>query len=87
MEVSFGSTCHGAGRLLSRAKAKKESTAQQVITELKKKGIIIRAASKGTVVEEMPRAYKNVDIVVKTVEGAGISKKVVKLKPIAVIKG
>lgn len=87
MEISFGSTCHGAGRLLSRAKAKKETTSEEIITELKKKGIIIKAASKGTIVEEMPEAYKDVELVVRSVEGAGISKKIVKLKPIAVIKG
>ncbi len=87
MRDTFGSTCHGAGRMLSRAKAKRKGSAIGVRRELEKRGIYLVAASKWTIVEEMPEAYKDVSDVVEAVSGAGISKKVVMLKPLGVIKG
>ncbi len=87
MEETFGSACHGAGRMLSRAKAKKRGNAYSVRKELEKKGIYLIAASKSTIVEEMPEAYKDVSDVIEAVSGAGIGKKVARLKPLGVIKG
>ncbi len=84
---TFGSTCHGAGRVLSRHQAKKIATKRNIIEEMEKKNIIIMAESRRTVAEEISEAYKDVTEVVKTVEGVGISKIVAKLKPIGVIKG
>jgi tRNA-splicing ligase RtcB len=86
-EETFGSTCHGAGRVMSRHQAKKSASGRAIIKELEAKGIYVRAASMGTVVEEIPEAYKDVSEVVDVVHGAGIGKKVVQLKPIGVIKG
>jgi tRNA-splicing ligase RtcB len=86
-EETFGSTCHGAGRIMSRHQAKKSARGRAIIKELEAKGIYVRAASMGTVVEEIPEAYKDVNDVVDVVHGAGIGKKVVQLKPIGVIKG
>jgi len=87
MEETFGSTCHGAGRVLSRKEALRRTRGRRVMDELKEKGIIIRAASIETVREEVPEAYKDVDKVVEVVHKAGISKKVAKMRPLAVIKG
>jgi tRNA-splicing ligase RtcB len=87
MEETFGSTCHGAGRSKSRHAAKKEITAEQLIHDLKEKGIHVRGASKGGLTEENPNAYKDVNRVVDVVHDAGIALKVVKLVPIGVIKG
>jgi tRNA-splicing ligase RtcB len=87
MRETFGSTCHGAGRLMSRAQAKKAARGRDLEQELRNDGIIARYRGKGTFAEEMPYAYKDVANVVEVVEQAGISKKVVKLKPMAVIKG
>jgi tRNA-splicing ligase RtcB len=84
---TFGSTCHGAGRALSRAKARRQLGYEDVLHELKKKGISIRVASPKLVMEEAPESYKNVTDVVNTCHAAGISKKAIKLRPIAVIKG
>ncbi|EDQ90003.1 uncharacterized protein MONBRDRAFT_24995 [Monosiga brevicollis MX1] len=84
---TFGSTCHGAGRALSRAKSRRTLDYQQVLDKLDKKGIAIRVASPKLVMEEAPESYKDVTAVVDTCHAAGISKKVVKLRPIAVIKG
>ncbi len=87
MEESFGSTCHGAGRLLSRGQAAKRAKARNVAEELRTRGIILRAASRRTLVEEMPEAYKDVSEVVEVVHGAGLSAKVARLEPMAVMKG
>jgi tRNA-splicing ligase RtcB len=87
MEETFGSTCHGAGRVMSRHAAKKFCRGRNVEHELEEKGIVVRGASRGTIAEEAPDAYKDVADVVDAVEGAGISKKVAKLKPMGVIKG
>ncbi|MBC2711534.1 MAG: RtcB family protein [Desulfosarcina sp.] len=87
MEESFGSTCHGAGRVLSRTAAKKKSKGRAIHRELADKGILVKWTGRSTLAEEMPDAYKDIDQVVDTVHGAGISKKVAKLRPICVIKG
>ena len=84
---TFGSTCHGAGRVMSRHQAKKAAKGRSIEKELEEKGIIVRGASRGTLVEEMPDAYKDVNNVVHVVHEAGISKKVVRLRPLGVIKG
>lgn len=87
MERSFGSSCHGAGRVLSRSQAKKSVDGAQLKAELESQGIRVRAGSLPGLAEEAPRAYKDVDAVVETVAGAGIARPVVKLRPVAVIKG
>lgn len=87
MEETFGTTCHGAGRVMSRAEAKRRIRARDLISELASQGIIVRAASYATVSEEAPEAYKDVDRVVDVVEKVGIARKVAKLKPLGVIKG
>ena len=87
MEETFGSTCHGAGRVLSRKAAKKASKGRSINRELEDKGILVRWTGKSTLAEEMPDAYKDISQVVQVVHGAGISKKVAKLRPVAVVKG
>jgi tRNA-splicing ligase RtcB len=87
MHETFGSTCHGAGRVMSRAQAKKTAKGRNLDKELQDGGVIARYRGRGTFAEEMPYAYKDVADVVNVVDRAGISKKVVKLKPMAVIKG
>lgn len=86
-EETFGSTCHGAGRVMSRRQARKTARSRHITREMEERGIIVRAAGRATLVEEIPEAYKDVAEVVDVVQGAGISKKVVQLKPIGVIKG
>jgi tRNA-splicing ligase RtcB len=87
MERSFGSTCHGAGRVMSRSQAKKEVRGDRLRRELEADGIHVRAGSLSGLAEEAPQAYKDVDLVVETVSGAGIARKVARLRPVAVIKG
>ncbi|MCK4225542.1 RtcB family protein, partial [candidate division WOR-3 bacterium] len=87
LKETFGSTCHGAGRILSRRKAIKATGGRNITDELARKGIFIRAKSVKTIREEAPMAYKDIDEVVRTVDEVGLSKKVVKTLPIAVIKG
>lgn len=87
MEETFGSTCHGAGRQMSRAQATKFSRGKNVVKDLEAQGIVVRGQGWRTLVEEIPEAYKDVAKVVNAVAGAGISKIVAKLKPIGVIKG
>ncbi len=87
MTETFGSTCHGAGRALSRNQSRKKLDHEQVLARLKNDGISIRVASPMLVAEEAPESYKNVTDVIDTCEDAGISRKVVKLRPVAVIKG
>jgi tRNA-splicing ligase RtcB len=87
MELSYGSCCHGAGRVMSRAQAKREIRGDTLRGELEGRGIRIRAGSLPGLAEESPRAYKDVDRVIAAVCGAGIGKKVAKLRPVAVIKG
>jgi tRNA-splicing ligase RtcB len=87
MEETFGSTCHGAGRARSRNNARNKLDYTEVLEKLKTKGIAIRVASPKLVMEEAPESYKDVTEVVNTCHDAGISKKAVKLRPIAVVKG
>lgn len=87
MAETFGSTCHGAGRVMSRKQAMRVSKGRAIIRELEDQGITVRSAGKATVREEIPEAYKDVSQVVDVVSGAGISKKVARLRPMGVIKG
>jgi tRNA-splicing ligase RtcB len=87
MKETFGSTCHGAGRLMSRTSATHKFSANEVVSMLQGRGIYIKAASKDGIVEEAPGAYKNIDDVVRIAHGAGISKMVARLKPLGVMKG
>jgi tRNA-splicing ligase RtcB len=87
MQETFGSTCHGAGRVLSRSAAQKACKGRSIHRELENKGILVRWTGRSTLSEEMPDAYKDVSQVVEVVHGAGISRKVARLRPIAVVKG
>jgi len=87
MKETFGSTCHGAGRLMSRRQAQKIAGGRAIIRELEDQGIYVRGAGKGTIREEIPEAYKDVADVVNVVHRAGIGKKVVRLRPLGVMKG
>lgn len=87
MKESFGSTCHGAGRLMSRTAAKRAINDQELRKELDKKGIVVRAATGGVLSEEAPLAYKDVNKVVEICQGAGISLKVAKMRPLGCAKG
>lgn len=87
MQETFGSTSHGAGRAMSRIKAKKAATGRNIIREMEAKGIIVRGQSRRTVDEEISEAYKDVSDVVDACELAGISRKVAQLKPLGCIKG
>ena len=87
MEETFGSTAHGAGRVLSRSKAKKEYDADKITDDLASKGIKIKATSKHVIEEEAPGAYKDVDSVVRVSDSTGIAKLVAKVKPLSVCKG
>ena len=87
MAQTFGSTCHGAGRMMSRTQAKKNIWGADLRDELEAGGIHVRAGSLPGLAEEAPAAYKDVDRVVEVVHGAGIAKKVARIVPVAVIKG
>jgi tRNA-splicing ligase RtcB len=87
MRETFGSTCHGAGRRMSRRKAKQAGDARVLLGELRDRGIHVRAAGLATVAEERPEAYKDVADVVRVVHEAGVSTRVAQLRPLAVIKG
>jgi len=87
MDLSFGSTAHGSGRVMSRSKATKEYWGERVKDNLSKQGIIIRAASMKVIAEEAPGAYKDIDQVVQVSHDLGIVEKVVRLVPIGVVKG
>ncbi|MEJ2259507.1 MAG: RtcB family protein [Nitrosopumilaceae archaeon] len=87
MNLSFGSTAHGAGRTMSRSKARRNFTEDNVKKSLNDKGIFIKALTRDGVVEETPQAYKDVDSVVNVSHDLGIATKVAKLVPIGVIKG
>ncbi len=87
MERSFGSSCHGAGRVMSRSKAKHEVWGEDLMKRLEGQGIEVRAGSMSGLAEEAPEAYKDVDQVVESVVGAGIARKVARLRPVLVIKG
>jgi len=87
MDLSFGSTAHGAGRMMSRSAARRNFTEGQVQKSLGDKGIFIKALTREGVVEETPEAYKDVDAVANVSHELGIATKVAKLVPIGVIKG
>lgn len=87
MEKTFGTTCHGAGRAMSRTAAIKEAGGRRIDKELEARGVIARAQSRRGLAEEQPKAYKDVDDVVDVVDAAGLSKKVARMRPIGVIKG
>lgn len=87
MERTFGSTCHGAGRVMSRAQSKRESRGIDIDQEMARRGVVARYQGKATMAEEMPHAYKDVAEVVETMDRAGISKKVARFRPVGVIKG
>ena len=87
LKQTFGSTCHGAGRVMSRRAAVKAAKGRSIVRELEDRGIYVQSAGKGTIKEEMSEAYKDVSDVVNVVHNAGIGKKVAKLKPMGVIKG
>jgi tRNA-splicing ligase RtcB len=87
MEKTFGTTCHGAGRAMSRTAAVKDAAGRRIDKELEARGVIARAQSRKGLAEEQPRAYKNVDEVVDVVHRAGLSRKVARMRPVGVIKG
>jgi tRNA-splicing ligase RtcB len=87
MHQTFGSTCHGAGRLMSRHQAIRKAKGRAIWRELEDRGIIVRSAGRGTLAEEMSEAYKDVSDVVEVVHKAGISTKVARLRPLGVVKG
>ena len=87
MQQTFGSTCHGAGRVLSRRQAIKKAKGRAIWREMEDKGIIVRSAGRETLAEEMSEAYKDIANVVEVVHKAGVSRKVARLRPMGVIKG
>lgn len=87
MRETFGSACHGAGRVLSRHQAIKRAKGRSISREMEDQGIIVRAAGRGILAEEMPEAYKDISNVVDVVEKAGIARKVARLRPMGVVKG
>jgi tRNA-splicing ligase RtcB len=84
---SFGSSCHGAGRRMSRHAAVRSFRFDQVTRDLAERGILVRSASREGVIEEAPGAYKNVEEVVRAAEGAGLTRRVARLVPLGVVKG
>ena len=86
-EETFGSTCHGAGRLKSRTASTRSTNLNALLKELESKGIMVKASGRDTIVEEAPSAYKDVNEVVDVVHNAGISKRVCRMRPVGVIKG
>ncbi len=87
MEQTWGTTCHGAGRMLSRRKAVELTKGRDIAQYLEKQGIFVRAVGRRTLHEEVPEAYKDVDEVVRVVDAAGLSRRVARLRPIGVVKG
>ena len=87
MYKTFGSTCHGAGRVMSRGAAKREVKNRDIVDELRERGIMVKARNRTTLAEEMSDAYKDVSEVVKVMDQSGISSKVARMRPIGVIKG
>jgi tRNA-splicing ligase RtcB len=87
MAETFGSVCHGAGRLMSRTAARKGRNVHEVQRELEERGILVRSETRDGILEEVPEAYKNVDEVIEVVHAAGLASKVARLKPMGVIKG
>ena len=87
MRETFGSTCHGAGRVLSRGAARKAARGRNLVGEMCERGVTALAHGRFALAEEMPEAYKDVSEVVEVMDHAGISRKVAKLRPVGVIKG
>ena len=87
VEETFSSTCHGAGRVMSRGRAIKASRNRSIVTEMADRGVMVMAAGKKTLSEEMPEAYKNIEEVVNVVHRAGLSRKVARLRAVGCIKG
>jgi len=87
MRETFGSVCHGAGRLMSRTAARKGRNAREVQNRLEEQGILVRSETRDGILEEIPEAYKNVDEVIEVVHEAGLARKVARFRPMAVIKG
>src|SRR5579883_622034 len=87
MQETFGSVCHGAGRLMSRTAAKKGRNAHDEQKKLEALGILVRSETRDGLLEELPDAYKNVDEVIEVVHNAGLARKVARLRPLGVIKG
>ncbi|NLO28042.1 MAG: RtcB family protein [Actinobacteria bacterium] len=87
MAETFGSTCHGAGRVMSRSQARKRAKGRSIERELESAGVLVRSQGRKTLAEEMPEAYKDVGQVVAVMDGAGISPRVARLRPLGVIKG
>jgi tRNA-splicing ligase RtcB len=87
MELSFGSTCHGAGRMMSRSRALKETKGRLIDKELEARGIYVQSRGRKTLHEEVSEAYKDVSKVVEACQGAGLSRKIARLRPVGVIKG
>jgi tRNA-splicing ligase RtcB len=87
MEESFGSVCHGAGRLMSRTAARKGRDVREVLSKLEQAGVFARSETRDGILEEVPEAYKNVDEVIEVVHQAGLARKVARLRPMGVIKG
>jgi tRNA-splicing ligase RtcB len=87
LTLSFGSTCHGAGRAMSRGAAKRARSGAEVRRELEARGIVVRCPSSGELAEEAPTAYKDVERVVEVVHRAGLARKVARLRPLGVVKG
>jgi tRNA-splicing ligase RtcB len=87
MQETFGSSCHGAGRAMSRTRVKNETTAEELLAMMRSRGIEVRGQSKAGLAEEAPQAYKDVHRVVDVMTGAGLARKVARLVPLAVMKG
>jgi tRNA-splicing ligase RtcB len=87
MEETFGSTCHGAGRVMSRSQAKRTAHGKDIVRRLAERGIVVRGAGLAGIAEEQPDAYKDVNTVVDVVQRAGISRRVCRMRPLGVIKG
>jgi tRNA-splicing ligase RtcB len=87
MRETFGSVCHGAGRMMSRTAAKKGRDVKQVQKALEEQGILVKSETRDGILEEVPEAYKDVDQVIEVVHNAGLARKVARLRPMGVIKG
>jgi tRNA-splicing ligase RtcB len=87
MRETFGSTCHGAGRVMSRSEAKRRSRGRNLLAELAARGVAVRAQGMATIAEEMPESYKDVAEVVDVMERAGIARRLARLRPVGVVKG
>jgi tRNA-splicing ligase RtcB len=87
MEQTFGSSCHGAGRVMSRKAAVRSAKGRRIDQELARDGVVARSRSRQGLAEEQPAAYKDVSLVVEAVERAGLANRVARLRPVAVVKG